>query len=902
MKSYTLRLAASAGVACLALLSSASISAAPKVPANLGSGLRGLLEESQRPALRTAKPAGAFSTDFYGDIIQNAEGAVLVNIVLDGRIPLKQVSDSLAKIGIKISATDANYHQGIIEGYVPLANVSAVAKTPGVQAVHLVHSPVKHVGKATTQGIIQHRIDKLKNLDGAGIKIGALSDSFNLSVNPVTAADDIASGDLPGPGNPFGRTTPVQVLQDTAANDEGRAMLQIVHDIAPAAKLAFATANLGEVSFANNIRALAAAGCNVIVDDVGYLTEPMFSDGLVARAVDDVTAAGISYFSSAGNEPATQAYRSTVNISGAHLGPGATIPGTNCILPPADVLDPSAYRGGFQNFATAGSDDALTVEIQDQTRIDLQWDDPYDVSPVTVGELLDEREGSVTAAKPVVSFPFNGTAGQRIVIYADADPTNGNPIYDLIVTLTDPAGNIIAVQDATTVPELLLTFLPVSGKYTISISGFEGATGDFFYQVYSASGTAAVTSDYNILLFTTGGQFVLASTENNLATGRPLELLPLLGTGTLQVVFARANTPAPAPTPASVLKCVFFDSGRVTEHYSYATPVMFGHNSTNSANAVAAYAFYPPFVPESFSSPGPVTIYFDKDNHRLAAPEVRLKPDFAAMDGANTTFFTSDVTQDTDTLPNFFGTSAAAPHAAAIAALVLQAHGGPGSVTPAKMKTILRKSAFQHDLDPGAASGTARAGASRVSLTAQGDGTANSQFDTDSIRVSLTGGGKLASITFDLSTGDPTQSPTGLQFDTRTEGGVGLPFTLGTLVGIDGGSITPTFQSPTTLAGVYKKLNLKFAKGSFAGGDSIGFGVDRDESAINAAGGSASLLGGGVLIPSGAVVNTGATFSGTLEDGTAFSGSFTNRIGSGFSPLDGFGFINAETAVAMPLP
>ena len=63
-------------------------------------------------------------------------------------------------------------------------------------------------------------------------------------------------------------------------------MAQIVHDLAPGADLAFATAFNGEIAFANNIRNSAAAGAEVIVDDVFYPEEPFFQDGPIAVAVE----------------------------------------------------------------------------------------------------------------------------------------------------------------------------------------------------------------------------------------------------------------------------------------------------------------------------------------------------------------------------------------------------------------------------------------------------------------------------------------------------------------------------------------------------------------------------------------------------------------------------------------
>ena len=151
------------------------------------------------------------------------------------------------------------------------------------------------------------------DLAASGVTVGVLSDSYDVATEaadgsgPVAthAHEDVASGDLPGPPSTCcGQQTPVNVLDEEPEagrrpTDEGRAMLQIVHDLAPGAELAFATAFEGEESFAENIEALAGrleggAGAQVIVDDVAYFEEPFFQDGPVAVAVNKVTAEAAS--------------------------------------------------------------------------------------------------------------------------------------------------------------------------------------------------------------------------------------------------------------------------------------------------------------------------------------------------------------------------------------------------------------------------------------------------------------------------------------------------------------------------------------------------------------------------------------------------------------------------------
>jgi subtilisin family serine protease len=168
--------------------------------------------------------------------------------------------------------------------------------------------PIEPAAKATGVDVLRDRY----NLDGTGITIGFLSDSFNtaetfdISGNLDTYATNIANGYLP---------SGINVLKDYSepgAGDEGRAIAQLIHAVAPGANLVFHTGVGGVDELAQGIQALAAAGADIIVDDVGY--EPQNTpdvplnlldleppNGPINQAITGVFNQGISYFTAAGN-------------------------------------------------------------------------------------------------------------------------------------------------------------------------------------------------------------------------------------------------------------------------------------------------------------------------------------------------------------------------------------------------------------------------------------------------------------------------------------------------------------------------------------------------------------------------------------------------------------------------
>ena len=136
-------------------------------------------------------------------------------------------------------------------------------------------------------------------VDGSGVTVGILSDSFDTDYRraPTHAADDVASGDLPGAGNPCGYTAPVErprrLLSPREADRRGQG--HGADRPRPGAG--------GEDRLRDGVQRAKRPspktsggwpppGASVIVDDVAYFEEPFFQDGPVAVAIDEVVAEG----------------------------------------------------------------------------------------------------------------------------------------------------------------------------------------------------------------------------------------------------------------------------------------------------------------------------------------------------------------------------------------------------------------------------------------------------------------------------------------------------------------------------------------------------------------------------------------------------------------------------------
>ncbi|TGD79876.1 cellulose binding domain-containing protein [Hymenobacter wooponensis] len=502
------------------------------------------------------------------DLLQVKGNYVVIEAVANdanGQALLRQ----LQQLGLKNGASFGR----MVSGLFPIGKIDELETVGQLRYAVPSYQPMHNKGLVTSQGDVSLGAEKVRTksaVTGVGSKVGVLSDSYG-SI-PGGPAAGVASGDLPND---------VEVLEDAGAgySDEGRAMAEIVHDVAPGAKIAFNTAFLGQASFANGILRLADKGCNIIVDDVYYFAEPFFQDGIIAQAVDQVVDRNISYFSAAGNS-ARRSYQSGFRNSGQ------------------DIVIGGVNYGVAHDFGGGDTRQTITIPAGGQLRLALQWADPF----------------------------------------------------------------------------------------------------------YSVSGGTGAQTNLDVLVFFNGA-LAFSSRANNLGAD-PFEYIGLnassMGSATIEIAITKVAGPDP-----EILKYIEFGNSNIVEFNTTGSTVV-GHNNAAKTISVGASPWYntPQFntnitrpVVETFSSLGgtPVFITTSGVNTGIDPSKVRRNPSVVGPDGGNNTFFGSDTSLDPDAFPNFFGTSAAAPHVAAVAALMQQAAGN--TLSPQQVKDALTSTAQDMD-DP----------------------------------------------------------------------------------------------------------------------------------------------------------------------------------------------------------
>ncbi len=540
--------------------------------AKVGWDLALLSEEFRTFQARGLAPVQAFQPS--NQLLRVENGRVLVKVIPSGSSGA--VASELSSLGMQVTGTADH----MVSGYLPISAIESVAGLADV-ATMSPDSWTTQVGAVTSQADSAMRSSETRaalGINGAGVTVGVLSDSYDFKNG---AAADVNTGDLPGTGNPNGFTTPVNVLADGSKTDEGRGMLQLIHDVAPGAALAFATANGGQAAFAANITSLrTTAGAGVVVDDVIYYAEPMFQDGVVAQAADACNAAGVPYFSAALNQDRDGyqgAFRSGASYASSAFPSASGAP--SFLGGTAHDFDPGAATDALQSFSLP---DSATLNMS------FQWDQPF-----------------------------------------------------------------------------------------ASVSGAPGCANDLDVYIFNAAGDTVVGGSVNNNV---GGDAVEVVGFQNL-TGGPANF-------NIMLVLRSGSAPA-------TMKYILFNFPGGINEWAGNAGTIFGHPNASGAVAVAAapyfrtpaYGVNPPQV-EGFSSSGTTPVLFTT----AGAPTFdgrTGKPEICAVDGVNTTFFGKDA--DGDGWPNFFGTSAAAPNAAAVAALMFESVPG---ATPAQILSALEASAI----------------------------------------------------------------------------------------------------------------------------------------------------------------------------------------------------------------
>ncbi|MDQ5767150.1 S8 family serine peptidase [Thiothrix subterranea] len=510
----------------------------PRSPSKLQGGLDQLAASSNARTTRSLAAPNALISPLLPPTVN---GYVVIDaIATDGNTTA--LAQKLTSLGMNNVATFGR----VVSGRFPVNKLTEMENVTELRFARSALLSTNHwnetSGKVKSQGDQAIQADKARrslDVSGKTVPVGVLSDSYNCLGG---AALGVTNGELPS-----NVKTVQEGFCDSVVVDEGRALMEVVHDVAPGAPLLFHTADGGLANFAQGIIDLADAGAKVIVDDAFYLTEPYFQDGIISQAIDQVKSRGVTYFSSAGNSGRDSA-EFTDYAEDTSLG-----------LPLVD-FDPSA-----------AVDSCFEIEIPPGATFQLllQWDEPF------------------------------------------------------------------------------------------TSAGGAGATNDLGLLLYAGNNCEAFQFYSNI-------PNIGMDALDGFATANPFPDRPF----TVSVRIARLEGNKPGK-----LKTIVYGA-TITDQNDTNSSTITSHANSRGGMGVGA-AYYretpkfgqSPALVESYSSAGGTPILFDSKGDRLAKPEQREQPAIIGPDGVDTSFF-SGPDLDNSGYPDFFGTSASAPHLAGVAALM----------------------------------------------------------------------------------------------------------------------------------------------------------------------------------------------------------------------------------------
>lgn len=394
----------------------------------------------------------------------------------------------VAGTALATPATSGANAAGVLSASVPAAAVPAAA-VPTVAANPAVDQPGCRALPAPARSALRaDQATETFGVDGTSVTVGIISGSFGTSGQAAVDAD-VAAGLLPGAGNPCGRTQPVRVLIEGSDDDEGRAMAQAVHSVAPGASIVFASGGGGDAGVATAIDALVAAGATVIVDDVQADDERPYQRGAAGAAIQRAVYAGVLYVTAASN----------YGVSGAAGYPSAGYP--------IGGWSTAAYRAGpcaadvaalyapesvdcldFDPGAAVDPELEFTLPAHGAMAASLNWADPIgavttqlDYVLRTAGTLNRVPAGDPTiprvkagvfstadtvvtqgvsivrhlpapAAAPPVSLILTGIPGESAILHQDRFESTGPDVVGstLFGHQSDPAALAVAAVDSGT--------------------------------------------------------------------------------------------------------------------------------------------------------------------------------------------------------------------------------------------------------------------------------------------------------------------------------------------------------------------------------------------------------------------------------------------------------------------